>query len=205
MTNAAAHRKVFHRYLTEPQEKSLFTTVKQYAGIHARRDYAWMLLLRQTGIRVNPLAELTVDDARQALKSGYLHLRGETNKGGREHEVFLNTKAQAALRDLLAIRAEMGHIQEGDAPLIMSRKHQGMSVRSFQARMKAWCLAAGLDCQASPHWFRHTLAKRIMQRSTAKDPRGIVQAALGHGHIQSTLIYTLPDKEEVAAAMREAA
>lgn len=198
-------RKVFERYLSITEERLLLRTVAEYTSILAQRDHAWMRLLRQTGIRVGTLAGLTVFDAHEALKDGRVYSRPEISKGENGYFVYLNKKARQALKDLLHIRRAMGHPDNADAPLVMSRNNGAMSVRSFQARMVQWCGVAGLPFQASPHWWRHTLAKRIVQQSTARDPRGIVQAALGHSSISSTAVYTLPDREDVARALEEVA
>jgi len=197
-------RKVFERYLTVTEERQLLRTVAKPQDLLSRRDLAWMRLLRHTGIRVGALAGLTVLDARQALKQGQLYSRPEISKGEQAYDVYLNKKARAALTDLLRIRREQGHPDNPDAPLVMSRNHRGLSIRSFEARMQIWVRAAGLDVHASPHWWRHTLCKRLLANSTARDPLGIVQAALGHRSRTSTSVYTLPDREEIAQAMEEA-
>ena len=201
-------RKVFERYLRPDEERRLFAAVGNRAELLAQRDYAWMRLLRQTGIRVGSLAGLTVDDVRQALREKRLQVRDEIAKKDRGYVVHLNKKAVQALRDLLRIRRELGHPEIGDAPLVMSRKAgatgKGMSVRAFQDRMQHWRQAAGLTVEASPHWWRHTLAKRLVERSTAKDPRTIVQHALGHASIVSGAVYTFPDRDDLQMAMEEA-
>lgn len=196
-------RAVFDRYLTVAEERQLLSTISQFACVFARRDHAWMRLLRHTGIRVGSLARLTCFDARQALKEGYLHLR--PIKRSPAGKIYLNKRAREALRDLLRLRREMGHAENPDAPLVMSREHAGMSVRSFQHRMRHWVKAAGLNIEASPHWWRHTLGKRLMAQSTADDPRGIAQRALLHASIATSAIYTSPDRETYEASMEEAA
>jgi integrase/recombinase XerC len=196
-------RKVFERYLTVQEEKCLFKTVTQYQCILSRRDAAWMMLMRQTGIRVETMAGLMVGDVSQALKEGYLEHRPEITKRDQGGKSFLTKKARKALRDLLAIRREQGYAENPDAPLVYSRNHQRMTIRTYQARMQHWRDKAGLQVGASPHWFRHTLAKRLMQQSTAKDPRGVVQAALNQRDPRSTLVYTLPDREDIERAMEE--
>ncbi|MDP1007322.1 tyrosine-type recombinase/integrase, partial [Klebsiella pneumoniae] len=89
------------------------------------------------------------------------------SKRKQAHTVHVNKAAAKALRDLLKIRREMGHPESDDAPLIVSRNHRGLSVRSFQSRMKKWVQSAGLPVSATPHWFRHTLAMRLMRNSSA--------------------------------------
>ncbi|MDH5259430.1 MAG: tyrosine-type recombinase/integrase, partial [Gammaproteobacteria bacterium] len=64
---------------------------------------------------------------------------------------------------------------------------------------------SGIDAKASPHWFRHTLAKRVMKNSTASDPLKTVQILLNHSDPRSTAAYTLPDKEDIVLAAEEIA
>ena len=163
-----------------------------------------MRVLRQTGIRIGALAGLTVHDAREGLRKGYLYLRPAIQKRHQGHSVHLTKKAKIALKDLLKVRRAMGYGESPEESLIMSRNHRPMSVRSFQARMRKWCDAGGLNVAATPHWFRHTLAKRLVAQSTAVDPIGIVQAALGHRSRNSTGVYAMPDREAVAEALEEA-
>lgn len=194
---------IFRRYFTVEEERQLFRAIGQLADIHARRDLAWMRLLRQTGIRVQTLSGLNVHDAKEALRTHYLVLRPEITKRQRGGKVFMTQHARRALKTLLQIRRELGCPEAPDEPLIVSRKHQRMSIRSYQDRMRHWCKHAGLTVNGSPHWLRHTLAKRLMKQSTADDPRGVVQGVLNHASISSTAIYTQPDKEEIEQAMEE--
>ena len=218
----------FHRYLTPEEERLLLSSIAKRSELEAGRDLAWIKLMRQTGIRVRAMSLLTVGDAREALKTHRLVLRPEIQKGGRGHEVHLTLKGRDALQALLRIgnrmhkrwlvirtenvqpylRAAGKHLDTSrglTAPLVLSMQHKGMSVRSFQARFRYWCTEAGITVPATPHWLRHTCAKRLIERSTSRNPLGIVQLVLGHATIASTGIYTQPDREQVAAAMEEAA
>ena len=197
-------RKQFERYLTKAEEKQLFDYVGKFSDVLARRDCAWMGLLRQTGIRVKPMSLFTVADANEALSTRYFNIRSETNKNSQEHKILATKKSIALLKELLIIRVEMGYSGDEDQPLIMSRNHKGLSVRSFQDRMQYWRHASGLTCNASPHWFRHTLAKRIMATSVSNNPLAVVQVALGHSSITSSGVYTRPDKEDMALSMEAA-
>lgn len=204
MFDQVSKRAVFERYLTEDEERQLLRYVARFNTPLARRDHAWMRLLRQTGIRVGSLSGLTVGAATAALHSGRLALSDEHAKGQRGYQVPANSEAQRALRDLLKVRRALGFAPVPSEALIVTHRGAGMSVRSFQARMAQWREESGLPVHASPHWWRHTLAKRVMKRSTAQDPLGIVQAALGQASRQSAAIYALPDREEIAAALEEA-
>jgi len=197
-------RKVFERYLTVVEERKLMRTVARVNDILARRDHAWMRLLRHTGIRLVTLCGLTVYHAREALRTEYLTIEPEIHKGRYGGRIYVPKPGRRALQALLAVRREMGYPEQPDGALVMSRNHRPMSRRSYQARMALWCREAGLERTASPHWWRHTLAKRLMTQSTADDPRAIVQRALLHRDIKTTMVYTLPDRDAYEQAMEEA-
>lgn len=188
---------VEERYLTESEETQLFKTVKMFGDVYARRDSAWMQLLRQTGIRVGTMAGLTVLDARLALKTKRLVLRDEICKRKKGYTVHANKKALSALRCLLKIRLEIGYHLQPDQPLVMSRKHKAMSVRAYQDRMKHWREKAQLQIKATPHYFRHTLGHRIMDRSTASNPLLVVKSALGHSTVDSSAVYAKPNRGQI--------
>jgi len=199
----------FRRYLNETEERQLFACLKKLsADIYARRDAAWMQLLRSSGVRVKVLHALNVHHAREVLRTGRFDVPGALNKGAasyaKDYDMHASKKLLAAFRALLKVRRELGYAEDPDAALVMSRKGKRMSVRAYQQRMQLWRTLAGLPVDASPHWFRHTLAKRIMARSTSADPRAQVQIALNHASITSTTIYTRPDRDEMDEIMEAA-
>lgn len=199
---------VMKRYLTEEEQRKLLSTVKQFADVHACRDFAWMRLLIHTGLRVGEFSKTTVGDAIQALKTGYLFIPKERRKGKpenrRDHSVLVTQPVRAALLDLLGLREGA----ELDEALVISRKSNGrdwsgLSVRGFEQRVAIWAKLAGLPEGVSPHWFRHTRAMNIMENTTSNDPRGVVQAALGHISIASTGVYTGVTRAAMEAALHE--
>jgi site-specific recombinase XerC len=192
------------RYLTEDEQRLLLSTVKKYSDVLARRDYAWMRLLKDTGFRIREFSLMTVNDAMLALKTGYIYIPREHRKGKRQdHTKLVTDPVRKDLLDLLDIRREMGYLEDGDVPLVMSRKHVAMTVRAYQQRVAFWAQQAEIPGKVSPHWFRHTRAMNIMRRSTSNDPRGIVKAELGHSTISSSGIYTDISREDLQAALEE--
>lgn len=190
------------KYLTEEEQRRLLGKAGQSAAVLARRDHAWIGLLRDTGLRITEFRLIDVGDVRAALMAGRLFIPREHRKGGRrDHSLLVTDPVRENLRKLLQICAEMNGVDEAqledNEPLVISRVNCRMTVRSFQRRIKQWCQAAGISAAATPHWLRHTRAMNIMRRSTSNDPRGIVQVALGHADIRSTGIYTRPSREEV--------
>lgn len=199
--------RAFERYLTEPEQQLLLRHMHlRRADAVARRDGALMRLFIHSGMRLGETLAMTVGDALSALRTGWIFIAKEHRKGGKhDHTVRATDPLKEALRDLLAARAEItgqANCHES-APLLASRQGEGLTARAVQLRVKAWMKDAGLPAGVSPHWFRHTRAKNIMRRSTSNDPRGIVQAALGHASISSTGIYTEVSREELAEALEE--
>jgi site-specific recombinase XerC len=192
------------RYFTEDEQRMLLAAPKSCSDVLARRDYAWMRLLKDTGFRITEFSLMTVLDALTALNTNYILIPKAHRKGKkRDHTKLVTQPVREALTDLLDIRREMGYLDELDAPLVMSRKHGRMSVRAYQERVKHWAAVAGISGNCSPHWFRHTRGMNIMRRTTSNDPRGIVQAELGHANIASTGIYTSVSREQLEAALEE--
>lgn len=214
---------VFNTYFTEAEEKSLFRTIKAVDCIFAKRDYYWMLLMRETAVRLGVLAGpdpkkaqkydislmgMTIGDAETSIYEGYLVYATENAKRQKKHPVALNKSSTQALKELLKINREMEGAWALDTPrvertLFISRNRQRMSRRSFQSRFQMWCKKADVPI-GTPHWLRHTWAKRFLERTTSPDALRRVQAVLGHSNISTTSIYTQPDKGSLETAMREA-
>jgi site-specific recombinase XerD len=178
-------------------------------------------LLASTGMRLNELVTMAVGDAEAALRTGHLFVPKEHRKGWnrkprvakdgkvrmpnppKDHSYLVTEPVRRALLDLLAVRREQGYADILSAPLVMSRKHGGLTARAFEQRVAYWADVANLGEKVSPHWLRHTRAMNVMRRSTSSDPRGVVQGALGHASIASTGVYTRMNKEDLDAALRE--
>ncbi|SIO94681.1 tyrosine-type recombinase/integrase [Vibrio spartinae] len=216
--------ELFLHYFSEQEEKRLFKTVRETYGDYAKRDYYWMLLMRETAIRLGilagpdavkakrldlPMTGLTVGDAEQSLAEGYLVYDCANAKNQKRHPIALNKSAESALRQLLKLHQKMSQGWEWDLPrmerpLFLSRNRQGMSRRSFQDRFTKWCRLAEVP-EGTPHWLRHTWAKRYLERTTTPaEALRRVQAVLGHTNISTTSVYTRPDREALIASMREA-
>jgi site-specific recombinase XerC len=192
----AMPKPTFDRYLTRQEEKQLFRTLRAQQDKLAQRDLNVMLLMRHTGGRVGSILALTVEDAQTALRTKSLHFRKA--KGGHTYSVLCTLQARTALKALLRIRRSMGHPPEPEARLIMGMKGKGLAVRSFELRVQIWGKRAGLSIAVTPHFFRHTLAKRIVETSESKDPLGVVQAVLGQKSRDTATIYARPGREDIA-------
>jgi site-specific recombinase XerD len=210
--------KMLKRYLTDEEQRRLLAVTKAQAGLLAQRDYAWMRLLIETGMRVNELATLTFRQAGHGLATGWLVVDKAQRKGKRSgHEYMVTEPVRQCLERLMELQDELRpalHLPaEVLPPLIWGRcgvvrgcvLYEHMSVRSFQARMKHWAGLAGLPEGVSPHWLRHTRGVNIIRRSRGNNPLKVAQLALGHVSIASTGIYTQMSREEFAREMQAVA
>lgn len=195
--------RVMRRYLTAEEQARLLNAARACKAPAAQRDYWWMRLLLDTGLRVGEFSRLTVGQAHHALETGWIVIPAEHRKGKRaDHEVRVTAPVREALAGLLGIAEELegGAQLAWQTPLVSSRSGRALSVRSYQDRTRHWCRVAGLP-PCSPHWFRHTRAMNILRKTTAANPLGVVQASLGHVSLSSTGVYTGLTKEDLAAAL----
>ena len=86
----------------------------------------------------------------------------------------------------------------GSPALFVSITGERITARHFARRLQGWLRKAGVDGQITPHTFRHTVASRLL--ATTGNLR-LVQQALGHRSIASTLRYTHVPSEALKAAL----
>lgn len=200
--------KILKRFLTPKEEAAFFAAIKSRSGFTAQRDLHLLRLIRCSGGRVGAVCQLTVGDARRALVSNELSFRDEISKGSRGYDVPLTNAIRDELKALIKLRRDAGLSQEPDQPLVISRTRskggEGMTPRGVQMRCAYWSAIAGLSFTASPHWLRHTLGNRLVNRSTAKEPLTHTATVLGHRDIKTTMIYTRPTRDEVRTSLSEA-
>lgn len=110
------------RYLNDAEQALLLGAAKKHSSPLAQRDYAWMRLLIETGMRVNELATLDFRQASNALGTGWLVIRAEQRKGhgaktkeGEEkkpakregHEYMVTEPVRQCLETLMALQDEL--------------------------------------------------------------------------------------------------
>jgi site-specific recombinase XerD len=171
------------RSLTEAERDRLLTTL---AGTGCARDHALFHLMLATGIRVGSAVALDVPDV--DLDRGELRLKAM--KGGRSDVAYLGREIAEHLRTYIGDRTA--------GPLFPGRGSERITTRHVQRRMGEWLKKAGIKTAASPHWLRHGFATELLRRT---GDLALVQAALCHRSITSTLIYARVDAGRVRAAM----
>jgi integrase/recombinase XerD len=164
--------------------------------LRAARLACLLEVLYATGLRVSELVALPASAA--ARNARMLTVRG---KGDRERLVPLNEAAKAAMRDYLALLAELGRDRKSKW-LFPSFGESGHLTRQHFAReLKVLAAAAGLRVdQVSPHVLRHAFASHLLHNGA--DLR-VVQTLLGHADISTTQIYTHVLAERLKSLVRD--
>jgi integrase/recombinase XerD len=131
------------------------------------RDYAILQLFLQTGIRVGELVGLKLSDI--DLKDGVMLING---KGSKQRTVYLEKKANQALRAYLSSRP-----QSFDQHVFLNYQGSGLSVRGAMDIVEKYRKLAGINKKFSCHSLRHTCATyKAVKGHTPPD----LQDLLGH-------------------------
>jgi integrase/recombinase XerC len=163
-------------------------------GIWAVRDLAMFELMYSAGLR---RAELI------GLDMGGLDLAASevtvTGKGSRMRVVPVGGKALAAVRNWLAMRA---NVARGDTEALFVGARGGrISATVLALALKQLALRQGITAHMHPHALRHAFASHVLQSSG--DLRA-VQEMLGHASLSTTQIYTHLDFQHLAQVYDQA-
>jgi len=164
--------KPLPRHLKDDQVKRLFD------GITDLRDRAMFMLMLRCGLRVQEVAELTVD----AVEYGRRQIFVFHGKGAKDRVVYMSEDARSALLAYLEKRSSKAKglflVQKG--PM----RGKPLSVRGIQKRIEYYARESGLN--VSCHRLRHTMATQLLN---ADANLATIQDLLGHGQITTTQRY----------------
>ena len=154
--------------LTSEQIEELLRAPSRGQPSLARRDTAILMLLLHTGLRVNELIELRLDDVQFDYPGVHLTVgvpprRGKNGSHSETRQIPLEGEARQALCDYLSVRPQL----EGEDHLFLSREGRPLSGRSVQRTVSILARSAGLD-GVSPQVLRRTYADHL----PAVDPCG---------------------------------
>ena len=151
---------------------------KFLAVITDLRDRAMFMLMLRCGLRVQEVAELTVD----AVEDGRRQIFVFHGKGAKDRVVYMSEDARSALLAYLAKRSSKARglflVQKG--PM----RGNPISVRGIQKRIEYYARESGLN--VSCHRLRHTMATQLLNADAGL---ATIQDLLGHGQITTTQRY----------------
>jgi site-specific recombinase XerD len=142
------------------------------------RDRTIFMLMLRCGLRVQEVADLTVDAVDCQRKQIFV----SKGKGGKDRIVYVSEDARSALLAYLSKRSAKGKslflVQKG------TMRGQPLSVRGIQKRMEYYAQKSRLN--VSCHRLRHTMATQLLN---ADADLATIQDLLGHGQITTTQRY----------------
>jgi site-specific recombinase XerD len=173
--------------LNEPERKT-----KQ-----GQRDYTLILLLYNTGARVNEIAQMTIADFSFAQRKNGLSTVLIKGKGNKQRRCPLWQQTVDQLVLLIKERESSEHV-------FVNRQKQPMTrfgiydIVEKYAGMVSAKIPAVRDKRISPHTIRHTTATHLLQSGVDINT---IRAWLGHVSINTTNIYAEIDIEMKAKAL----
>jgi len=165
---------------------------------HGRRDYALLLVIIQTGLRLTELTALKVLDVHLG---GGAHVRCR-GKGRKDRCTPLNNQTVVVLKNWLRENGGMS----GD-PLFSTRRGNSLSPDAVESLVAEHARTAARNCpslrgkRVTPHVLRHTTAMQLLRAGV---DTATIALWLGHERVQTTDIYLHADmslKEKALAKL----
>lgn len=164
--------KPLPRHLKDDQVTTLLAVIRDL------RDRAMFMLMLRCGLRVQEVADLTVDAVDWHRRQIFV----SKGKGSKDRVVYLSDDACSALLTYLEKRSAKGKrlflVQKGAV------RDQPLSVRGIQKRIEYYAKKSRLN--VSCHRLRHTMATQLLN---ADADLATIQDLLGHGQITTTQRY----------------
>jgi site-specific recombinase XerD len=190
----------------EPDEQRRF--IRACARCGSVRNAAIGLLLLYTGLRVEEVEALDIDDIQMSARRGKVIVRD--GKGGVYREIPVHHAARVALRAWLDVRpAHRG--AEDTRALFLSRRGGRMRVRAIRYVVAELALTARLThepghpdagkSRVHPHTLRHSFGTQLLRNGV---DIVIVADLMGHATLDTTRSYTRSCENDRAHAIETA-
>jgi integrase/recombinase XerD len=175
-------------YLTRPELDALLDAPDRCTW-SGRRDYCWLLVGVQTGLRLSELTGLTHQDIHLGT-GAYVHVLG---KGRKERCTPLTTSTSAVLQAWLEEPPHGDHHYVFPNRVGARLSNDGLQYLLAQHVVKARKVCASLiDKRVSPHVLRHTAAMNLLQAGVDTT---VIAMWLGHESVETTRVYLEADLE----------
>ena len=134
--------------------------IKRHSHV-TKRDYAILVTLLGTGIRVSELVGLDVGDI-----DFYQASFNVVRKGGDIDEVFFGPEVEDALHDYIDHERDLLSPSPDDSDaLFVSMKHTRVSVRNVEILVKNYARKAGIADKITPHKMRSTYGSNLYEET----------------------------------------
>ncbi len=181
-------------YLTDAEVRRVRKELAGRASPRDRRDRVIIELFLWTGVRLQELVSLNLEDVDLDGK----HLRVRRAKGGVAQIKFLRSDLRSLLRGYIRERQRMPAVEDA---LFISDRERRISPRQVENRVRYWIGRAGVAKNVGPHGLRHSFATRLYSTTSSLL---VVQRALGHKDVSTTQVYTHLSDSELEDAIERA-
>lgn len=147
-----------------------------------KRDFAILMTLLMTGIRVSELVALDRSDIDVSDRKGSLIVR--SGKGKKERKLPLNVEARRAIEKYLDERTD------SNQALFISNRQERISIRSVQHLME--------KNGHNAHQTRHSFITGLVR---AGEDISVIQSLSGHSSADMILRYSMPSEEDKQKAV----
>lgn len=159
------------------------------------KNKAMVRMMLEVGLRVSEICSLQMTDVEMTT----CRVIVRDGKGGKDRQVWMPED----IRDLLGQWLERRPASADTEPdwLFPTRNGTQTNPRSVRRTVTTYAEKAGIDwfADVSPHTLRHSFATNLL-RETGNIR--LVQKALGHADVSTTMIYTHIVDDELEAAMK---
>ncbi len=152
-----------------------------------KRNYAIVILLAYTGMRISEALSIWLGDFN--LQTGECMIRN--GKGEKQRTVLMNTKIVNALRDYLKDRNRYATAESSNY-LFVSKKNESLN-RTVVNR-----IFQQFSPKITPHQLRHFFCTNAIEKGFSIHE---VANQAGHSNVNTTLLYTNPDKAKLKRKM----
>jgi site-specific recombinase XerD len=167
------------------------------AQLRDTRDFVMIFLALSSGLRCSELVGLFIEDVCPFGEvSRILTVPSRIGKGGKKRDIPLNQDTRDILTEFIRIKGIRHQFTNSDSFLFVSHHtRKPLSSRDFQRIVKNLSIKS-IGRSISPHTLRHTYATRMLKHTNLR----VVQELLGHKWLNTTQIYTHPDKTDCIEA-----
>ena len=200
-------RKVSRRPVGYLSKNALMAVLAQpdTTTVKGRRNRMIVILLYDTGCRVQELVDLKLSDIHLNNKTPFVLVTG---KGRKPRSIPLMDKTVAHLQEYLR-HFHSGSAANNDGALFYSMRsgmRHSLSTDAISVLVKNYGKTARRICsevpsRVHPHLFRHTRAMHLYQ---AGMPLPYIAEFLGHASVTTTEIYASADVEMLRKALQQA-
>jgi len=174
--------------LTQEEQVALLAMPNQKAPT-GLRNYAMLCIFLNAGLRVSEALALKVTDIDWV--TGKLDVRA--GKGGRDRVLWVNEKELATLKRWLSVRPAKSEY------MFTNLRGGPMNDRYVRDFVKRYGRKSGTPKDLHPHTLRHTFATDLLRKT---GNIRLVQKALGHASLATTMIYTHIVDEQLEQALK---